>query len=151
MLLAIKRDIINIGYGRCCKETFRPASETITARSDCRCLPAKSYFSFLWLVSITASLLKNKYTMNPEDTRPISRVAKVAAVRYHKNPEEDYQPNDMISDSNNRSWIKASAVWNAKCRFKNRASLIEFVAIARTLTRLDVYSDDQGVAWLSAK
>jgi hypothetical protein len=62
-----------------------------------------------------------------------------------------YNPNDMVSDNNNRSWIKASAVWNAKRRFKNRASLIEFVAIARTLTRLDVYTDDQGVAWLSAR
>ena len=75
----------------------------------------------------------------------------VAAVRYHKDPEEDYNPNDMFSNNNNRSWIKASAVWNAKRRFKNRSSLMEFVAIARTLTRLDVYTDDQGVAWLSAR
>jgi hypothetical protein len=75
----------------------------------------------------------------------------VAAVRYHKSPDEDYQPEDMVSDQNNRSWIKASAVWNAKRCFKHRASLNEFVAIARTLTRLDVYTDDQGIAWLSAK
>ena len=75
----------------------------------------------------------------------------VAAVRYHKNPEEDYQPDDMVSDQNNRSWIKASAVWNAKRRFKYRASLNEFVAIARTLARLDVHTDDQGVVWLSAR
>jgi hypothetical protein len=89
--------------------------------------------------------------MNPEDTRPISRVAMVAAVRYHRAPEEDYHPNDMFLDNNNRSWIKASAVWAAKRRFTNRATLSEFTAIARTLTRLDVHTDEQRVAWLSAK
>ena len=88
--------------------------------------------------------------MNPNDSRPVSTRAMVAAVRYHKNADEEYQPQDMVSDHNNRSWIKASAIWNAKRRFKYRVSLNEFVDIARTVARLDVHTDDQGVAWLSA-
>ena len=93
---------------------------------------------------------QNIQAMNPADNRPISRVAMVSAVRYHKNADEEYQPQDMVSDHNNRSWIKASAIWNAKRRFKYRVSLNEFVGIARTVARLDVHTDDQGVAWLSA-
>jgi hypothetical protein len=65
--------------------------------------------------------------MNPNDSRPVSTRAMVAAVRYHKNADEEYQPQDMVSDHNNRSWIKASAIWNAKRRFKYRVSLNEFV------------------------
>ena len=89
--------------------------------------------------------------MNHGDTRPISTRAMVAAVRYHRDPEANYHPNDMFLDNDNRSWIKASAVWASKRRFINRATLSEFTAIASSLTRLDVHTDEQRVAWLSAK
>ena len=91
--------------------------------------------------------------MNDRDIRPISTHAMVAAVRYHRDPNEvhNYLPNDMFLDNDNRSWIKASAVWARKRRFRNRVTLSEFTAIAITLSRLDVHTDEQRVAWLSSK
>ena len=97
-----------------CQKLYWSPATTTMAGNDCNYFPVQSNLLLFRLVSITISLFKNKSVMNPADTRPISRVAMVAAVRYHKNPEEDYQPEDMVSDHNNRSWIKASAVWNAK-------------------------------------
>ena len=75
----------------------------------------------------------------------LSTRAMVAAVRYGS-----YSARDVYDDGRGTLWVKASAVWLSKKRFFMNHSLAAFEAAAIAEPRLDVFTDNEGVAWLRA-